>query len=511
MLGEPMTGPMRRVLVAIGVVLAVVAGVTALAILGWESTLRVWSASIDAEVVAAQSVALNSTFALERPLMLRYLAVPEPSVLADIRAGQAQLTRQSAQLRPETAAGRAALRQAMTAEGALYSAFQATQPLASVSRSRALAAIGPLDDSSAAAAASLRGLVRLETQHAIGTRRRGADAARSGIHTEAFSSTLAMLLAVGFGFYVAKVVGRGHRRERELGSALERLGDRDELLARLWSTSSVLGTVAGELRTATGDAAAATSRQSLAVAQTSATIEELATTAGSLAENMRAVSGAAEQTGATMREMREKVEMIAARAVLLGERAQKIGEILELINDIAGQTNLLALNAAIEAARAGEAGKGFAVVATEVRKLAERSVHSTESIATIISAVRDEATATITATEQGARQAREVADLMASTAEMLATSILTIQQQKSASDQVDTAISQIRDAADQLAAHQAQSQATSERLDALVRELDGTMREGAQGSQDGGRVLVPVPADGHSSATGASRPGRSRP
>jgi methyl-accepting chemotaxis protein len=177
-----------------------------------------------------------------------------------------------------------------------------------------------------------------------------------------------------------------------------------------------------------------------------------------------------------MRDMQEKVEAIAERALSLGEQAQKIGEILQLINDIAGQTNMLALNAAIEAARAGEAGKGFAVVAAEVRKLAERSIHSTDSISVIITGVQDETNATIMATEQGTRQAREVGELMASTATMLEESILATQQQKSAADQVDSAIQLIRDGADQLTAEQTQWTSTAERLDTLVAELDVDLR-----------------------------------
>ena len=294
---------------------------------------------------------------------------------------------------------------------------------------------------------------------------------------------LAALVAMLVALYSSRLVRRLFGR---IDGQVDQIGTQVEQIERIRATANELAVAAGEMRAAAGQAASATTEQSAAIAQVAATIEELNATAGSIADNTRAGSTAAEQTGDTMRDMQEQVGAISDRSLALGERSQKIGEVVELINGIAEQTNLLALNAAIEAARAGDAGRGFAVVASEVRKLAERSIRSTESISEVIAAVQDETNATIMATEQGSKQAREVGELMRSTVDVLDESLKATDQQKEAADQVSAAMTEIRAAAEQLALEQQERAGTAQRVDTLVDDLERKLVEFSAVGANGG-------------------------
>jgi methyl-accepting chemotaxis protein len=134
------------------------------------------------------------------------------------------------------------------------------------------------------------------------------------------------------------------------------------------------------------------SRQSTAVAaaseQASTNVQTVASAAEELSASIAEISRQVAESSSISGNAVEDAGRTNAQVQALADTAQKIGDVVKLISDIAGQTNLLALNATIEAARAGEAGKGFAVVASEVKGLAAQTAKATEEISAQIKAIQ---------------------------------------------------------------------------------------------------------------------------
>ncbi len=260
-----------------------------------------------------------------------------------------------------------------------------------------------------------------------------------------------------------------------------------------------LSSSANEIMAISAQQAAGATEQASAVQQATTTSEEIAVTAKQVAENALRVEGLAEQASRAsshgvravesavggMSRLKGQVQTMAEAMLELGENSQKIGGIVEIIDEISDQTNLLALNAAIEAAGAGEAGKRFSVVANEVKRLAERTADATGQIKALIEEIQKATNGTILLTEEGTkgvdaastlvgRISGELANIIAmvqETTEAAREIKLSTQQQTTASEQMAATIAEVRDVATQVAASAQETTQSIAELTALAERL----------------------------------------
>ena len=252
------------------------------------------------------------------------------------------------------------------------------------------------------------------------------------------------------------------------------------------------------------DRSAVESAQRLAEAATAmnemnATVQEVARNA-SAASAVSAETRANAESGANIVENAlqsigqvHKVSLaLKGDMTTLNQHAQAITQIMNVISDIADQTNLLALNAAIEAARAGEAGRGFAVVADEVRKLAEKTMASTNDVGNAISAIQGSAGQSVAAMDKALAEVEKAAELAKQSGEALqgivtkveesadqVSAIATASEQQSAtSDEINQSIVSVNEMSSQTA--QAMGEASravselarqAERMSELISEM----------------------------------------
>ena len=254
--------------------------------------------------------------------------------------------------------------------------------------------------------------------------------------------------------------------------------------------------------------------------ETATAMEEMNSTVFEVARNASLAAGNAEDsknnaaTGAegvnsavaAIKKVENEVLSLKETMSQLGQRAENIGQVINVINDIADQTNLLALNAAIEAARAGEAGRGFAVVADEVRKLAEKTMVATKEVGDAITDIQQHAQTNVASVERAAadivagteiavesgEHMKQIVTIIESTSVQVDSIATASEEQSATSEEINSAVSDVTRVAQETADGMDQAREVLIEVSGLVQELDSLIHGMATGDLDSatGRELV---------------------
>ncbi len=220
------------------------------------------------------------------------------------------------------------------------------------------------------------------------------------------------------------------RRRQDMQALADQFeGAVGEIIATVSSASTQLEASAHTLTSTTAKAQEVTRTVASASEEASANVQSVASATEEMASSITEISRQVQESARIAGEAVSQAQKTNERVGDLAKAATRIGDVVELINTIAGQTNLLALNATIEAARAGEAGRGFAVVASEVKALADQTAKATGEISQQIAGMQQ-------ATHEAVDAIREIGTIIGRMSEIASTIAAAVEEQGAATQEI---------------------------------------------------------------------------
>ena len=291
------------------------------------------------------------------------------------------------------------------------------------------------------------------------------------------------------------VVSMVHNSSRNVASTAEEMSASVE---QMTSSSYQVADTVSEISRGAQSQASKTEEVSRAMVDMTMTVQEVATNSQRAAENAKDSNDLINNLGAIAKDLIGKMNSIKEATgessgviMELDGKSKQIGEIVNLITNIADQTNLLALNAAIEAARAGEHGRGFAVVADEVRKLAEDSGNAAKQISTLIGEIQEGTQNAVTSMQQGSEEVETGATALNEAASVIENVVSAgnqianmVQDIAAAAQEQSASIEEVTSSIEEVSAISEESAAGTEEASAAVQEQSATMQELSRSAED---------------------------
>jgi len=257
------------------------------------------------------------------------------------------------------------------------------------------------------------------------------------------------------------------------------------IVGEVRSGAETIATASSEIARGNLDLSSRTEQQAGSLEETASSMEELTSTVRQNADNARQANGLAQQASSVAQRGGEVIAGVTTTMGAIKESADRIVDIIGVIDSIAFQTNILALNAAVEAARAGEQGRGFAVVASEVRTLAQRSASAAKEIKALIDTSVANVGAGSRQVEQAGATMAEIVHSVARVTDIMGEITMASREQETGIEQINGAVSEMDTVTQQNAALVEEAAAAAQSLQeqsarlaeaVSVFRLEGTAR-----------------------------------